>query len=190
MKALFYDTESSRMPLFDQPSGDPRQPHIVQVAAALIDTDTRQDLAALNFTVMPTDWSCDPETQAIHGITPEVMAAIGISESLAVRALLALWEHADIRVGHVESFDCRMVRIACKRFVSDEYADRWKAGGAVCTKVLAGAHDPAFRKKGAGDLMSVHRRFVGHEFDGAHTAEADMRATARVYFAMLERGHV
>lgn len=36
MKVLFYDTETSGMPLFDQPSSDPRQPHIVQLAAALV----------------------------------------------------------------------------------------------------------------------------------------------------------
>lgn len=189
MKVLFYDTETSGMPLFDQPSGDPRQPHIVQLAAALIDTDTRQDLAAFNFTIMPNEWSCDPESQAVHGITPEIQQAIGISEDLALSALLALWKHADLRVGHVESFDCRIVRIACKRFISDAVADAWKQGLARCTKAAAKRHMVKLPTAPGASLQAVHHHYLGTGFDAAHSAEADMRATARVYFAMVDRGH-
>ena len=35
-----YDTETTGIPLFDQPSDDPRQPHIVEVAAGLFDMET------------------------------------------------------------------------------------------------------------------------------------------------------
>ena len=187
---LFYDTETSNMPLFDQPSSDPGQPHIAQIAAALVDTDTRKDLASLNFTVMPDEWSCDPEAQTVHGITPEVMAAIGIPEWLALRAFLELWHHADQRIGHVESFDARIIRIAMKRFVSDAAADGWKLGSAFCTHRAAKDHVPALKGKGRGTLAQVHRHYLNTDFDGAHSAEADMRATQRVYFAMREAGHV
>lgn len=36
--ALFFDTETTGLPLFEQPSEDPRQPHIVQLAACLVDS--------------------------------------------------------------------------------------------------------------------------------------------------------
>ena len=186
---LFYDTETSNMPLFDQPSSDPGQPHIAQIAAALVDTDTRKDLASLNFTVMPDEWSCDPEAQTVHGITPEVMAAIGIPEWLALRAFLELWHHADQRIGHVESFDARIIRIAMKRYVSDAAADAWKLAPARCTRQIAKGHVPDLKPKGMGSLRQVHLHYTGQEFADAHSAEADMRATARVYFAMLEQGH-
>ena len=45
--ALFYDTETTGLPLYDQPSDDPRQPHIVQVGAILVDLDTRKKSPAL-----------------------------------------------------------------------------------------------------------------------------------------------
>lgn len=37
MKAIVYDTETTGLPLFSQPSEDPRQPHIVQLAAIVVD---------------------------------------------------------------------------------------------------------------------------------------------------------
>jgi len=189
-RILFYDTETSGMPLWDQPSDDPRQPHIAQIAAALVDTETRRDLAAINLTVKHDEWSCDPESLAVHGITPEIMEAIGIPEWLALRAFLELWMHADVRVGHVESFDARVIRIAMKRFASDAAADAWKLAPARCTRKLAKDHVPNLKPKGMGSLRQVHLHYTGQEFADAHSAEADMRATQRVYFAMLEKGHV
>lgn len=190
MKALFYDTETTGMPLFDQPSADPRQPHLLQIAAALVDTDTRRDLATINLTVRPDDWTIDPAAQAVHGITMEHAEAVGLPEWLALRTFLELWHHADVRVGHVESFDCRIVRIAMKRYVSDAAADAWKLAPARCTRALAKAHVPTLPAAGGGSLACVHRHYLGTDFEDAHTAEADMRAAQRIYFAMLERGHV
>lgn len=36
---IFFDTETQGLPLWNDPSEDPRQPHIVQLAAALDDGD-------------------------------------------------------------------------------------------------------------------------------------------------------
>lgn len=190
MKALFYDTETTGMPLFKAPSGDPAQPHLLQIAAALIDTDTRADLAAINLTIKVEDWEIDPEAQDVHGITAEFANAHGVPEWLALRAFLELWHHADTRVGHAETFDARIIRIAMKRYVSDAAADAWKLGSAICTYQTAKANVPELKPKGMGSLDMVHRHYLGEGFDGAHTAEADMRATARVFFAMLEKDHV
>ena len=35
--AIFYDTETTGIPLFSEPSEHPGQPHIVQLAACLVD---------------------------------------------------------------------------------------------------------------------------------------------------------
>lgn len=190
MRALFYDTETTGMPRFNQPSSDPGQPHILQLAAALIDTDTRADLASINLTVKVEDWEIDPDAQTVHGITVEHAEANGLPEWLVLRAFLELWHCADTRVGHVEDFDARIIRIAMKRYVSDAAADSWKLGSAICTYRAAKNHVPELKPKGMGSLAMVHRHYLGEDFADAHTAEADMRACARVFFAMLEKDHV
>lgn len=42
--ALFYDNETNGLPLFKEPSNHPGQPHIVQLAAVLVDLDTGKEL--------------------------------------------------------------------------------------------------------------------------------------------------
>lgn len=41
--ALFYDTETTGLPLSEHPD----QPHIVQLAAILVDLDTRREIASM-----------------------------------------------------------------------------------------------------------------------------------------------
>lgn len=190
MLALIYDTETTGLPLWDQPSGDPAQPHLVQIAAALVCTDTRRDLAAINLTITPDGWDIPDDVVAVHGLTVDHCNTCGVPEVLALQVFMDLWHRADIRVGHAESFDARMLRIALKRYATDERADLWKSAPAFCTYAAAKKHMPKLGPKGSGSLKAVHRYYTGEDFEDVHTAEADMRATARVYFAMLEKGHV
>ena len=44
--AIFFDTETTGLPLFKEHSEHPSQPHIVQLAACLVDLDTRKTIAA------------------------------------------------------------------------------------------------------------------------------------------------
>ena len=69
--AIFYDTETSGLPLFKEPSEDPRQPHIVQLAACLVDLDTGQTVSSMDVIVRPNGWTIPDNVAAIHGITTE-----------------------------------------------------------------------------------------------------------------------
>lgn len=44
-RVVFFDTETSSLPLFKLPSEHPDQPHIVQLGACLVDIDTRKVLS-------------------------------------------------------------------------------------------------------------------------------------------------
>jgi DNA polymerase-3 subunit epsilon len=71
MRALFFDTETTGLPLFHEPSEDPRQPHLVQLAAVLVDIDTRKTLGSLDLTIAPDGWEIPDDVVKIHGITNE-----------------------------------------------------------------------------------------------------------------------
>jgi DNA polymerase-3 subunit epsilon len=182
--ALFYDTETTGLPLWKEPSGDPRQPHLVQIAALLVDLETRQVVEEFSVLVKPDGWTIPDDVVTIHGITTEHALEHGIPESEALARFLALHELADERIGHVESFDMRMVRIAIKRFRDDAQADAWKAQPAQCTGKLAKA---ALGMNKMPKLTEAHQQLLGTAMTGAHEAMADTRGCMDVFFACADR---
>jgi len=190
---VFFDTETTGLPLFNDPSEDPRQPHMVQLAAVMVDLDTKQDLQCIDLIIKPNGWVITPEMTAIHGITQEMAMDLGVSEKIATEALLDL-VGTRLRVGHNESFDARILRIAAKRYLTDEIADTWKAGEAECTARLTTkiCNLPPTEKMLAAkrntpktpNLQEAYTHFFGKPFENAHSALADVMACRDVYFAV------
>lgn len=191
--ALFYDSETSGLPLFSDPSEDPRQPHIVQLGARLVDVETRKIIATLDVICRPDGWVIPDEVAAVHGITTEHARLVGISESIALGLLLELWGISDVRIGHNETFDARIVRIAQHRF-DDAELDKWKAGKAECTATLSSPilKLPPTPKMVAArrnhpktpNLGEAYRFFTGKALEGAHSALVDVDACMTCYFAI------
>lgn len=190
---LFYDTETTGLPEFKAPSEAPQQPHIVQLAAALVDLDTRKTIASMDVIIRPDCWTIPDDIAAIHGITTEHAMDVGIPESIAVGMFMELWSNR-IRIAHNEQFDARILRIALMRFEDEATADEWKAGKAECTANLATpicAIPPTekmlkagFNKFKTANLREAFRHFMGRDFENAHSAMADVMACRDVYFAI------
>lgn len=195
-RALIYDTETSGIPLFNEPSEDPRQPHIVQLGALLVDLDTSRVISTLDLVIRPDGWEIPEDVAAIHGITTEHAYDVGVSESLATEMLLELWARSQVRIGHNESFDARMVRIALFRFepALGQDPDQWKAGKAECTQRMATPIlklPPTEKMRAAGrfhyksaNLSEAYKHFTGKDLEGAHSAMADAAACMAVYLAI------
>lgn len=198
--ALAYDTETTGLPLFSEPSEDPRQPHIVQLAAALVDLDTRRTVASMDVIVRPDGWTIPDDVAAIHGITTERALDVGVPAPMALNLLLELWGRSSKRIAHNEPFDARLVRIALLRhIVSDPEAEintRWKAGPAECTQALSTPIlklPPTEKMKAArrfhhksANLGEAYQHFTGKVLENAHTAMADVQACIAVYCAIQD----
>ncbi|MDH0493347.1 3'-5' exonuclease [Comamonas aquatica] len=197
--ALFYDTETTGLPLFKEPSNHPDQPHIVQLAAFLVDLDTRVTLASMDVIIRPDGWTIPDDMTAIHGISTQKALALGIPEAQAVEMLLALRQNATVRIAHNEPFDARIARIGIKRFIDPRdpglvipESDDWKASNAECTARLATPIcklPPTAKMRGGNKtptLLEAYQHFFGQEFSGQHTARGDALACMRVYFAIQD----
>jgi DNA polymerase-3 subunit epsilon len=196
---LFYDTETSGLPLWNQPSEDPGQPHIVQLAAKLIDLDSKAVLGFMDTIIKPDGWIIPDEVAAVHGITTERAMDEGIPEAEAVEQFLALWGN-HLRIAHNEQFDARILRIALMRFMADRtdeasgllLPDHWKAGRAECTARMATkpcALPPTEKMRAARrfhnktpNLSEAYKFFTGQELQNAHSAMADVDGCIAVYF--------
>jgi len=193
--AAFYDTETTGLPLFSEPSEDPRQPHIVQLAAILVDLDSKKTVQSIDLVIKPHGWVITPEITEIHGITQEYAMDVGVSEDDAASILIDMVGNR-LRIGHNEQFDARIIRIAAKRYFGEVVADTWKSGEAECTARLSTklCNLPPTEKMIAAkknfnktpNLTEAYTHFFGKGFDDAHTAMADVLACRDVYFAVKE----
>lgn len=189
--ALVYDTETSSLPLWKEPSGHPDQPHIVELAAKRVNLDTREVVSKMNVIIKPDGWIIPADVTAIHGITMERAMDEGIPEKDAVEMLLAMWDGV-LLIGHNESFDRRMVRIGIKRFLDPIAADptqllseTWKAAKADCTCWLSRPYTKLPKNK-SPKLTEAYLHFFGKSMEGAHTAMGDVDGCLEVFWAIKD----
>ncbi|MEN5115888.1 3'-5' exonuclease [Luteimonas sp. TWI662] len=191
MRLFYYDTETTGLPAFRLPSSDPTQPHIVQFAAVLWDTEADAEVASIDLLVRPDGWEIPAEAAAIHGITNERAADCGVSEARMLDIALELWRCADRRIGYNEQFDARLVRIAALRFLQQADADTWSGGDAECAARMATPvckMPPSERMRATGrsnfktpKLSEAHELLIGEPLRDAHSAMADVRGLVRVH---------
>jgi len=185
MKSLIFDSESTNFPIWGKPSGGDDQPHLVQLAALLMDDETQEVLDSMDVIIAPNGWESCPEALETHGITKERAMEEGISEEEAIILFMALWLRCDIRVAHNTTFDNRMIRIALKRYCPDLVSDEvWKDKTQYfCTlqkskKIMGG--------KSGHTLPEAYKHFTGKEMEGAHNAMCDAKACMAIYYAMMD----
>lgn len=194
---LFYDTETTGLPDFNAPSDAQHQPHIVQLAASLIDTDTRKVMERISVIVRPDGWEIPVEASNVHGITTEMARLKGIGELDALNLFLDMAKQTPSRVAHNISFDERILRIAICRYQSKDAANAFRdAGELECTAKMATPVlrlPPTANMRRAGrnhyktpNLTEAYERLTGLKMSGAHDAQADVCACIAIFWALQD----
>ncbi|WP_334656963.1 3'-5' exonuclease [Sphingomonas panaciterrae] len=183
MRILFFDTETTGIPLWHDPSDDPRQPHVVELACELWDGDNQADCF---HAVIDPGVPIPPEVAAIHGITDEIAQANGVAPHVGLDAFMRLIADADLVVGHNVSFDVRLMRIMAARHRGVKWDNPLPT---FCTmrKSTNICQILSERPRHARDwkwpkLGEAYRHFFGEELSGAHSAAVDCAGSRRVYF--------
>ena len=197
MTLLFYDTETTGLPLWHDPSDDPRQPHIASLAAQLC-RDDGQKVGSIDLIVRPDGWEITWETVQIHGISQEMALSCGVDEETVLTVFRRFSALADARVAFNDPFDARIIRIAAKRYGVLDWADEtWKDMKRHCVMQMA---KPIMNMAPTDAMMATGRKtsknpkleeaywhFFGEKHDKAHDAAADVMATKQIYFEILRR---
>ena len=189
-----YDTETTGLPLFREPSDDPRQPHLVDICILAYDANGAL-VDSFEAMVRPDGWVIPNEVAVIHGITTEMAMDMGIPEAEALDGFLAIHERAGLRIAHNINFDDRIMRIALSRYRGKQAADDFKQTPGYCTcqtsknivkcpptaKMIAAGFGRQYKQPTVAEAL-LH--FTGEELVGGHRARPDTEACARIYFAM------
>lgn len=187
---LVFDTETTGLPLWKEPSDHPDQPHIVDIACTLFD---RTGLEVDSFDALINPGVSIPEdVSAIHGITTEMVEAEGIDPATAFRFFDGLIRRADVVVGHNVSFDLRMVRILGARVTGEKWespvADfcTMRRTTGICKIPKANARFDTDWKWPT--LSEATQFFFNEDHSNAHRARPDCDAAARIFFHLKEQG--
>ena len=187
---LVFDTETTGLPLWNEPSDDPRQPYVVDLACSLFDRAgleiERYDAIIDNGVEIPE------EVSRIHGITTEIAASEGVTPSLALEEFLRLIGECEVVIGHNVSFDIRMMRIMAARLTGKKWEN---PRPTFCTMHRSTGHCkiPSPRARHETDykwprLTEAIKHFFDEDMADAHRARPDCDAAARIFFHFREQG--
>jgi DNA polymerase-3 subunit epsilon len=152
---------------------DVNQDRIVEVCVLRFEPDGRETLLQ---SLVDPGVPIPPEATAVHKITNDMVRGQPTIKDLAPR-LLEAFEGADLSGFNAAKFDVPMLTAELKRAGFDFPL----AGRRVADSFTI------FARKERRDLAAAYKFYCGKEISGAHRAEADVRATAEVLFAQVER---
>lgn len=186
MTVLFFDTETTGFLDDRLPPDHAAQPYIVQLAAQLCD-DAGTPLAGFCFIVDP-GVKIPERAAAVHGITDELAAKLGVSAEFALQAFTHLYQRADLVCAHNIKFDKGIIEVAIARHYGKTMPLRKPL---FCTMEAASPIvnlPPTEKMRAAGfdkpkppKLEECVQHFFNEKLDGAHDAMIDLTACRRVY---------
>jgi len=139
----------------------------------------------------------NPFAEAVHGISSERADAEGIEELEAAEQFGLMLRQADFMVCHNHSFDWQYVKHLMERNI-DKMSDEARSAfyldlPAYCTMKYKAVVKFCGLKNKLGKpkwpkLIELHELLFSEGFDGAHDAFADITATKRCFFALVDLG--
>lgn len=200
MKILFFDTETTGLPLdYDEPYTNVKNwPRLVQLSWILEDTETNE-VTEHDFIIEPVGFIIPFAATKIHHITQGFAERNGKPiKRVLLQFDLDLFK-ADLLVGHNIEFDKNIVAAEFYRLKKD---NRGVVGtgtihqiikhllskpefctmqnGTNYTKIEVPYQDEYKRPK----LAELYRHFFGYDFKGAHNSLDDIRATRECFWEM------
>lgn len=207
---LCFDTETTGLPIWNQPSESPGQPHIVQLAAVLRSFNRADEpIKIMDMIVKPDGWVIPDDISQIHGITTERALAEGKPINEVLDEFVKMLAEATKVIGYSMAFDKRMVRIQEKRRYGPDQADTDLPCGQWMEAVenIELAHKmtkhcnlaPTDKMMAAGRKTSKTPKlgeafehcYPGKKLEGnLHNALTDIKATMAVYWWLFDKGEV
>ncbi len=182
MSTLFFDTETTNLPNYKSPPG-PHQPHVVQMAAVLVDGEQETSLVTL---IQPDGWSIHPDAQAVHGITQVRAKAEGMPIADAVARFDEMLAQAHLVVAHNVKFDRLLMESEYMRLGRPARWPRTFCTMLTCTDIVRlPARWGGFKWP---TLEETYRHFFNRPLAGAHDALADVRACQAIFQQLAQLG--
>jgi DNA polymerase-3 subunit epsilon len=188
MADLIFDCETTG--LVNHKNPDPTvQPYPVQLACILVQDNKVMSMASI---VINPGVPVESAAAAIHGITQEVIEAIGMPLKAATGLFLNFLNRADRIVAHNADFDIVVTEAMLYRTLADYDMDKFRSVPRVCTmhSTTEICRLPGkFGKYKWPKLDEAYRKLVNPAgFKGMHDALQDVMACWRLLRVLEEKG--
>jgi DNA polymerase III subunit epsilon len=186
-KYLFFDTETNGLP---RSNTAPARlvnwwPRMVQIAWLLFD-DKGNEIDGNCYIIRPVGYEIPQAATKIHQITTTEALREGEDLQVVLESFAAFVDRADVLVAHNINFDEKVVGA---EFIRNGMPNTIEAKRKLCT-MEASTDYCQLPNKFSGykwpKLSELHTHLFGVDFEGAHDALADIRATARCFWRMRE----
>jgi DNA polymerase III subunit epsilon len=195
---LFFDTETTGKLDFKAPATAKHQPHLVQLAAMMVDWINGKVIGELNCIIEPDGWVVTDDVAKIHGITTTQAKRCGIPLLSALSVFSQFCKQAKKLVAYNIDFDSPVMEAAYARVEKPHRMDRLEKICAMkAATPLVKLPKPAGWKSAPGDefkwpkLSEAYAHFFdGATFDGAHNAMNDVVAMVKCCQKMSQIGAI
>lgn len=191
-KYLFFDTETTGVPKdYKAPAANlDNWPRLVQLGWILTDAKGNE-IASGNDLIKPNGFVIPVEASRVHRITTDIAYSKGIDLTNSLQKFMEAAKKAECIAGHNISFDIKVVEA---ELIRTHIGCSIESKPSICTMLQSIQYCAIPSDRLYGDkykwpkLQELHKKLFGYEFEDAHDAMADIRATKKCFFAMKERG--
>lgn len=189
---LFFDTETTGVPKnYKAPITDfDNWPRLVQLAWILCD-ENGNEISATDLIIRPDGFTIPIESSNVHRITTKIANEKGVDLDYALNRFVEDVKRVSCLVGHNISFDIHIVGAELLRRGN---GFDLSSVPSVCTMLKTVNYCAVPSGFSYGEkykwpkLQELHKKLFGYEFDDAHDAMADIRATKKCFFELKTRG--
>ena len=182
---LFFDTETTGVPK-DYRAPAIEWPRMVQLAW-LMHNEKREVIDSGNLIIKPEGFKIPKAAADIHGITTEMALEKGTDLKEVLIVFKERLDTAKYIIGHNVSFDRKILRgELIRNKIEYDSSEKIK----LCTMMLSTKYCAIPNKFGFKwpKLQELYKKLFGEEFEGAHDASADIKATARCFWKLIDLG--
>lgn len=189
---LFFDTETTGLPRnWSLPVTDlANWPRLVQLAWVLYKDGLEID--SKEYIIKPEGFVIPDDVLKVHGISNEKAHSEGVLLKGVLDEFAGLVAGADYLVAHNMSFDEMIVGA---EFLRKNMSNHLDNKNKICTKEIstnfcAIPSNSSYKEFKWPKLSELHIKLFGKDFAAAHNAFVDVKATAKCFFELKNRGIV
>jgi DNA polymerase-3 subunit epsilon len=187
---LFFDTETNDLIKYNLRNEFEKHPRIVQLAWELYNDDG--DIYNNgNYIIYPMDFIISEESSAIHGITMQDALDKGIGIHTALKRFNDDVDACDMIIAHNLEFDLPVINTEFLRAkIQTDIMKKRKFCTMKSSNVISFCEIPFQYGDGYKwpSLSELYKQLFDRDFDGGHDASEDVKACAKCFFELRDRG--